>query len=1210
MTNLAAPDAPQSELINNRYRVLRELGRGGMGCVYLVEDLGFKTRPTALKKILPDAASSEFLKRFRIEFLNLSKLTHPSLTAAYDFGQIKGTREHFFTTAFVEGVDLLEGTRDATVDQLVDIITQTLSGMEFLHSHGLLHNDLKPANILLERLPETTSATGPEDLTRLEAVVSGRTGSVKIIDFGLLSAEHAVSDQVLGTPRYIAPERIRRLAADRRSDLYSLGMLFYVLCAREHPFGEASGRELLRMQLDTEPASLGERCPELPGVLVELVARLLRKDPHDRFDTAALALEFLHQGLGLAQSAPTRSRSSDLDPGSLMFRDEQLQLLVERFRETAGSDSTSPCVLIQGASGSGKTRLVADLRRIVQVEGGAFIDVSGNAVRGHLLPVMERIRHGLETCGSSNLDSLQRLGETGGDIASSLERALLEQATRIPVVIHFDDLQDASGSVRRFVLELLHTLGEVSTRTNDRPRLMLILSRQTGGTDLGLKTADLTTIALEPFSREQSRLFLERVFGQEGIPEEPLAMIVNAASGNPGLLLELARYLVEKNHVVRSGSHWIFPDTLAGVLLPENLGSVLEQRMESLDKLASEILEVICVAAVPVSAQVLACCLAKSEKRVSHVLERLQARGIIAVQSLDPVSPGSRPGESLQQPMRVYRVAHDGMRSTVAAKLAPEDTRSLHQSLARAFEAAVAGSPYQGERLGEILAHHWLAAGNQPAFLKYAPEAAQTLQRCGDLERAIEYHRQIFESLPADATASKVQSLVRLAEMHELLWDQGQSRANLQAILDFETNLLKPEDRAMTLRRIAAIEIARNDNKAALVNLNSARQALARPAEGLPGLALDAPEAWASWFCGDRERSQAALARAERVLETIAPGDLRQKALSASSAHFLASLHHSLGRLSKAEDTYRRIFVLTSDPKLLQAKGATHASYGGLLLDAGKPQAALMHLEAALKIAKQLGDRRSLCRTRERMGEYHLLHGDLKSAFQVVELGLEAATAVRHAAASASCLKTLGRIYLRAGLIDESSRTLEQALDLHRSAGDIIGVTFTRLYLARLRIVQARLDEALEEAETAGLDAARFDLAMAKGMALLLAVEARFLQSREVNLPALQEAKTLFQSSGFPGLFCEARLLEARMVIAAGQPELGLQKLSEIEVVLEASGSQEQRVLANNLREPGGAAGGTDDGVDPAPTIEVHVTQELTNFLPTEEIQVLDDCAK
>src|SRR2546427_6060180 len=349
--------APATTVINGRYLVLKELGEGGMGRVFLVEDTHRGGALLALKTILPETANEEFLERFRIEFAQLAKLRHPSIASAHDFGRIANTRKHFFTTDFIRGIDLFKGTGQASVDQILDITTQLLKGLDFIHSHGFLHNDLKPSNILLEPLSLSKQKGEHGNLMKLEATVFGVAGRVKIIDFGLLSQENVAWDKVMGTPGYLSPERISCEAADRRSDLYSLGTVLYLLFARKPPFQIKDVRSLLRMHLEAPPPNLLERCPALPRAVADLIHRLLQKDPCERFESAGAALKFLAEALGWDKNTlEMRAKTPEITSGSLFERGTELALLEQCFRTVTGeAASDCPSLVVEGPAGVGKT---------------------------------------------------------------------------------------------------------------------------------------------------------------------------------------------------------------------------------------------------------------------------------------------------------------------------------------------------------------------------------------------------------------------------------------------------------------------------------------------------------------------------------------------------------------------------------------------------------------------------------------------------------------------------------------------------------------------------------------------------------------------------------------------------------------------------------------------------------------------------------------
>src|SRR5262249_40289931 len=269
--------APRRTLAH--YQVRSLLDRGGMGEVYLAEDLRLG-RPVAIKLLARHLIRDETAKaRFLREARAASKLDHPSIATVHDIGEQDG--ELFMVMALYEGETLKKRLERGAlpVEEALGVLRQVAQGLEAAHRAGIVHRDIKPANVLV------TSA-----------------GTAKILDFGLAKL---ISDsqgqtmtqagQVMGTPLYMSPEQLRGEAVDWRSDLWSLGALAYELLSGVSPFQTNSSQATVSRILNDEPPSLAS-VPGVPGWLAELVSQLLRKNPAERPQSASELLRRLEQG--------------------------------------------------------------------------------------------------------------------------------------------------------------------------------------------------------------------------------------------------------------------------------------------------------------------------------------------------------------------------------------------------------------------------------------------------------------------------------------------------------------------------------------------------------------------------------------------------------------------------------------------------------------------------------------------------------------------------------------------------------------------------------------------------------------------------------------------------------------------------------------------------------------------------------------------------
>jgi serine/threonine protein kinase len=271
-------------MIGGRYQVVRELGRGGMGVVYLVRDTFERDRTLALKSVRATDPGSQNVTSLKREFLVLAALRHPGLTPVHDFGCDAQAGELFFASEFVDGVDLSGATQSFDLlspqglKEFLGVIVQVLRGLAFVHAHGLIHGDLKPQNILVTGLAR------------------GEVPEAKLIDFGITAWEHQFSGKrVLGTKPYIAPEAIVGSHLDRRADLYSLGAMLYHLVVGEPPFGARSSVGVLKDHLETTPDLPTTRRPEVHAGFDDVISRLLRKNPSERYQNALEVVEAINR---------------------------------------------------------------------------------------------------------------------------------------------------------------------------------------------------------------------------------------------------------------------------------------------------------------------------------------------------------------------------------------------------------------------------------------------------------------------------------------------------------------------------------------------------------------------------------------------------------------------------------------------------------------------------------------------------------------------------------------------------------------------------------------------------------------------------------------------------------------------------------------------------------------------------------------------------
>jgi eukaryotic-like serine/threonine-protein kinase len=253
-----------------RYEVLKEIGRGAMGIVYLGRDPKID-RLVAIKCLRPRLINEqvEAKQRFQQEILALGRLIHPNIVTIFDAGEDPTTEREFIVMEYVEGVslaELLKKGEDLSPDQIRLIGIQICHALDLAHSKGVIHRDIKPANILLS--PDLNLA--------------------KVTDFGIARLDRGAppeTDRLLGTPQYMSPEQYKGEGLDGRSDLFSVGALLYELLTRQKPFPGEDMTAVIHRVLTKTPPSPALISPDIPQQLSDVAMKALEKDPGRRFSS-------------------------------------------------------------------------------------------------------------------------------------------------------------------------------------------------------------------------------------------------------------------------------------------------------------------------------------------------------------------------------------------------------------------------------------------------------------------------------------------------------------------------------------------------------------------------------------------------------------------------------------------------------------------------------------------------------------------------------------------------------------------------------------------------------------------------------------------------------------------------------------------------------------------------------------------------------------
>jgi serine/threonine protein kinase len=266
-------------VIADDFRIIRELGRGGTGTVYLAHQESME-REVALKLLHPDLLTKEEVKkRFHQEAIAASKLNHPNIITIYQYGHLENTHTPFIAMEYLEGSSLDEMINGHPLDleDALHIMKQICTAISAAHKKDIIHRDLKPENIF---------------------IIQKEDGYwIKVLDFGIakmLNVDTSMKTRtgvLIGTPAYMSPEQIRGHTVTPRTDIYSLGLIFYEMMTGFAPWNCDNPIEYLPAHLNVLPRDPCMLNPKIPKVLADLILKALSKKPEDRISSADEFLE-------------------------------------------------------------------------------------------------------------------------------------------------------------------------------------------------------------------------------------------------------------------------------------------------------------------------------------------------------------------------------------------------------------------------------------------------------------------------------------------------------------------------------------------------------------------------------------------------------------------------------------------------------------------------------------------------------------------------------------------------------------------------------------------------------------------------------------------------------------------------------------------------------------------------------------------------------
>jgi serine/threonine protein kinase/predicted ATPase len=618
----------------DHYRVIRKIGQGGMGSVYLAEDTRLG-RKVAIKVLLKDDTRNEDLvRRFTQEAKAASALNHPNIITIYEIGEADSSQ--YIVTEYIEGETLRENRGQMSVDAVVDVCAQIAGALMAAHAAGIVHRDIKPENVMLRR-----------------------DGYVKVLDFGLAKLTEGPSHEIdneaatqvkteigaiLGTVNYMSPEQVRGQAVDARSDIFSLGVVLYEMITGRSPFLGPTTSDTMAAILLNEPAPLAQHLRGVPPGLERVVRRALAKDREERYQAISEFYSDLKQEQRAFERQLEPAHPSAESPGGgldgkiassasagasttapyisrpIVGRERERAELRSAFESAAGGRGLFVCV--SGESGMGKTTLVEDFLAGISA-GPAMCHVARGRSSERLagteayLPFIEALESLLNAPAGESVARLLKtvaptwyvqlsytsdsaLLSSSGDVrVPSQERMKRELAAFFrelsrskPLIVFFDDLQWADVSTIDMLAYLalrFETMGTSIVATY-RASDMLLTGHPFLSVKLDLQARGVChEINLGFLTPEDIDQYLGMRFPDHRFPPGFSSLVHSKTEGSPLFTVDVLSYLCDRKVIARvrseGGSCWALAQPVPDIEreLPESVRSLIQRKIDRLD---------------------------------------------------------------------------------------------------------------------------------------------------------------------------------------------------------------------------------------------------------------------------------------------------------------------------------------------------------------------------------------------------------------------------------------------------------------------------------------------------------------------------------------------------------------------------------------------------------------------------------------------------
>ncbi len=1010
-------------MINNRYKILKKLGSGGMGDVYEVLDTQINTH-LALK------TSSR--KHIKNEFLTLSKLHHSNIVKVYDFGTIQyqasglpqnaGHPEYFFTMEYIEGGNFYELFKDnlpktrAEYQLLYSIILQICDALRLIHFHKLVHCDIKPSNILIQ-FSETQE---PRTV---------------ITDFGLIEKEAA--QKLKGTLQYIAPEVLKGEKIDQGADFFSLGVTIYQILTHHLPFKGNNALTLIKQHTKGKIKPQKELNPTVPRKLNEFVLDLLQPKPRRKPKSIDNLQKIIRQISG-EPHLPTVFTSL------LIGRQKELSILKTTWQEV--KTGKGRVISIYGENGIGKTRLLQEFKPYAQTEGARIKEFNS---RRDILKTFADIIDQKPTEG------------TELNLFEKIANKLLNEAKQSPLLLVAEDLQSQKKPAFGLIEYLIRSI-------ESAPILLIITS-----SDPKLINKDIQSIKyfsyinITPLSPRDTTALVKSMLLTEDKIEDIGTLIHTYTEGNPFLITTFTRSLTENRILEKTNGKWtLSSDKLKTYQVPKDIKDFITPVLRGLSEDEFNLLKTGALLKNDFTLPVLKDLLSVK----IHTLYSLQKKGLI-----------------VENPAENYSFTHQMVSNVIEKNVPISERTPLHRKIARVLahrfqqdleriapdltyhylQANEATKAYKFALLSGERAKNTLANTEAAEYFELALSLADKLDRkrkkftlyetLGDLYHTLSEYRDALTKYESALSLATGNSPTRIYRKIGMIYRDQQNYDGALNYFQKGFKVLSKEisQKTLLLSDIGWIHMCLGDFEK---SLSYSQKAIKMAEKYNDQFALSYAHSTlgaVNLQKGDYEKASRYYRKALKVAKEIKNQDIIE-----STSYNLGQILWKTGKPREAAKLYKeglKIQEKRGSPHIL---AQYHKALGTLAQEQGDFDSALRHYTSALNIFKRTGDKRRIAAVHMAQGIMYQERSDLDNAIDNYKAALMISQETKDMPLLTRIYNNLGDLYKNTGNLTKAIKNFKESLKITKKTENTEIRAYTYRDMGEVLMLQGKMEKA------------------------------------------------------------------------------------------------------------------------------------------------------